>query len=70
IWLRDGTMRGFAAAVHGNPRYTKLDPYHGAALSLSEAYRRVAAVGAEPIAALDNVNSGNPEKPWQHGYTV
>ncbi|MET1128895.1 MAG: AIR synthase related protein, partial [Thermoproteota archaeon] len=70
IWLRDGTMRGFAAAVHGNPRYTKLDPYNGAALGLSEAYRRVAAVGAEPVAALDNVNSGNPEKPWQHGYTV
>ncbi|WP_460123481.1 phosphoribosylformylglycinamidine synthase subunit PurL [Stetteria hydrogenophila] len=69
-WLRDGTVRGFAAAVAGNPRYTRLDPFRGAALSLLEAYRRVAAVGAEPLAALDNVNSGNPEKPEQHGYTA
>ncbi|MET1102393.1 MAG: phosphoribosylformylglycinamidine synthase subunit PurL [Pyrodictiaceae archaeon] len=69
IWLRDGTMRGLAAAVYGNPRYTRLEPFRGAALSLGEAYRRVSAVGAEPLAALDNINSGNPEKPWQHSYT-
>ena len=69
-WLRDGTRRGFAAAVRGNPRYTRLDPFRGAALSLEEAYRRLAAVGAEPLAFLDNINSGNPEKPEQHGYTV
>ena len=70
MWLRDGTLRGFAAAVYGNPRYTRLDPFRGAALSLAEAYRRVASVGAEPLAVLDNVNSGNPEKPWQHAYTA
>lgn len=70
IWLRDGTLRGFAASVYGNPRFTRLDPKRGAALSLSTAYRRVAAVGAEPLAVFDAVNSGNPEKPWQHGYTV
>ena len=69
IWLRDGTLRGIAAAVRGNPRYTRLDPFRGAALSVCEAYRRVAAVGAEPLAILDNVNSGNPEKPEQHYYT-
>ncbi len=70
IWLRDGTKRGFSAAVRGNPRYTKLDPFTGAALSMAEAYRRVAVVGAVPLAALDNINSGNPEKPEQHYYTV
>ncbi len=70
VWLRDGTLRGFAAALHGNPRYTRLDPFRGAALSLAEAYRKVASVGAEPLAVLDNVNSGNPEKPWQHAYTA
>ena len=68
VWVRD--RRGLAAAVAGNPRYTRLSPRRGAALSLSEAYRRVAAVGGEPLAWLDNVNSGNPEKPEQHGYTV
>ncbi len=70
IWLRDGTSRGFAAALAGNPRYTRLDPFRGAALSALEAYRRLAAVGAEPLALLDNVNSGNPEKPRQYWYTV
>ncbi len=70
IWLRDGSRRGFAAALAGNPRYTRLDPFRGAALSLAEAYRKVAAAGAEPMAVLDNVNSGNPEKPEQHGYTA
>ncbi len=70
IWLRDGTLRGFAASARGNPRYTKLDPFYGAAISLVEAYRRVSAVGALPLAALDNINSGNPEKPHQHFYTV
>jgi len=69
-WLRDSTRRGYAAAVAGNPRYTRLDPWRGAALALEEAYRRVLAVGAEPLAFLDNINSGNPEKPEQHGYTV
>jgi len=70
VWLRDGTLRGFAAVVTGNPRYTRLDPFRGAALAVTEAYRRVAAVGAEPIAILDNINSGNPEKPRQHWYTA
>ncbi len=70
IWLRDGSKRGFAVSVRGNPRYVKLDPFTGAALSLGDAYRRVSAVGAAPLAALDNINSGNPEKPNQHYYTV
>ncbi len=70
LWLRDGSRRGVAAAVAGNPRYTRLSPRRGAALALLEAYRRVAAVGGEPLAWLDNVNSGSPEEPGQHGYTV
>lgn len=70
IWLMDNTKRGFAVAVRGNPGYTRLDPFVGATISFAEAYRRVASVGAEPLAALDNINSGNPEKPEQHYYTL
>jgi len=68
LWLRDGTSRGVVAALAGNPRYTRQDPFRGAALSLAEAYRHVAAVGGEPLAALDNINAGNPEKPRQFWY--
>lgn len=68
IWLRDGTQRGIVAAVAGNPRYTRLDPFRGAAHSLATAYRHVVAAGGEPLAALDNINAGNPEKPEQFWY--
>lgn len=68
LWLQDGTARGVVAALAGNPRYTRQDPFRGAALSLAEAYRSVAAVGGEPLAALDNINAGNPEKPRQFWY--
>ncbi len=64
LWLYElGDRRGVAVAAAGNPRYTRLDPYRGAALSLEEAYRNVVTVGGEPVAAVDNVNAGNPEKP-------
>jgi len=68
IWLRELGLRGVAVKVDGNPRYTKLDPYIGAALALEEAYRNVYVVGAEPLAAVDNVNAGNPEKPEQYWF--
>ncbi len=68
LWGYEWGHRGVAVAAAGNPRYTRLDPYRGAALALEEAYRNVVAVGAEPIAAVDNVNAGNPEKPEQYWF--
>jgi len=61
---------GFGIAVKGdsNPRYAWLDPFLGAANSLVKAFRNVAVVGAEPVAAVDSINVGSPEKPdryWQ-----
>ncbi|WP_435866480.1 phosphoribosylformylglycinamidine synthase subunit PurL [Streptosporangium sandarakinum] len=62
------TTRGIALATDGNGRYARLDPYAGAQLALSEAYRNVAVTGARPLAVTDCLNFGSPEDPevmWQ-----
>jgi len=59
---------GVALAVDCNARFALLDPYLGAQLALAEAYRNVAATGAEPVAITDCLNFGSPEDPevmWQ-----
>ena len=59
---------GVAVATDANGRYTKLDPYSGAQLALSEAYRNVAVSGASPLAVTNCLNFGSPEDPdvmWQ-----
>lgn len=58
-----GTQRAIAVALDGVGRYGRLDPRRGAALAVAEACRNVATVGARPIAAVDCLNFGNPEKP-------
>jgi phosphoribosylformylglycinamidine synthase II len=68
IRVDDSTNLGLALALDGNGRYTRLDPYFGAQLSLCEAYRNVAASGAVPLAITDCLNFGSPEDPevmWQ-----
>ncbi|MDO5736601.1 MAG: AIR synthase related protein, partial [Propionibacteriaceae bacterium] len=54
---------GIALALDANSRFTHLDPYKGAQLSLAEAYRNVAVTGAEPVAITDCLNFGSPEDP-------
>ncbi len=59
---------GVALATDCNGRFAKLDPYAGAQLALSEAYRNVAATGAAPLAVTNCLNFGSPEDPdvmWQ-----
>ena len=73
VRIDESTGRGVAIATDGNGRYTRLDPYAGAQLALSEAYRNVAAVGAEPIAVTNCLNFGSPEDPgvmWQFAEAV
>ncbi|WP_243669379.1 AIR synthase related protein [Vulcanisaeta sp. JCM 16161] len=65
----DGKL-GIAVKAEANPRYSFLDPFIGAANSLAKAYRNVVAVGAEPLAAVDSINVGNPEKPDRYWYFV
>ncbi len=64
---------GVALAIDGNGRYALLDPYAGAQLALSEAYRNVAATGARPLAVTNCMNFGSPEDPavmWQFAAAV
>jgi phosphoribosylformylglycinamidine synthase II len=64
---------GVALATDANGRYSYLDPYLGAQLALSEAYRNVAATGADPRAVSDCLNFGSPEDPevmWQFAEAV
>lgn len=52
-----------AMALDGNGRYTYLDPREGAKLMVAECCRNLSCVGAEPAAATNNLNFGNPERP-------
>ncbi|HEX6920398.1 MAG TPA: phosphoribosylformylglycinamidine synthase subunit PurL [Actinomycetes bacterium] len=73
IRVDEETGLGVALATDANGRYTKLDPYAGAQLALSEAYRNVAVSGARPLAVTDCLNFGSPEDPdvmWQFAEAV
>jgi len=63
--LLDGSARGLAVKGDANPRYTSINPFRGAANSVAECFRNLVAVGSEPLAIVDELNAGNPEKP-QH----
>jgi len=68
IRIDEETGLGVALSTDCNSRFTYLDPYQGAQLSLAEAYRNVAITGAEPVAITDCLNFGSPEDPevmWQ-----
>ena len=52
-----------AISLDGNGRYCSLDPREGAKLAVAECCRNLAVVGADPIAATNCLNFGNPEKP-------
>jgi phosphoribosylformylglycinamidine synthase subunit PurL len=55
--------RFLAIKGDGNSRQASLDPYEGAAGCVAEACRNVIAVGAEPIALVDHLQSGDPSDP-------
>ncbi len=52
------------------PRYVEADPYEGGKQAVAECYRNLIATGSEPLAATDNLNFGNPEKPEIMGQFV
>jgi phosphoribosylformylglycinamidine synthase subunit PurL len=68
-----GTDKALAVSTDGNGRLCYLDPHRGAARLVYEAALNVAVTGARPLAVVDNLNFGNPEKPevmWQFRETV
>ncbi|MGR6469254.1 phosphoribosylformylglycinamidine synthase subunit PurL [Rhizobium sp. PAMB 3182] len=52
------------------PRYVEANPYEGGKQAVAECWRNITATGAEPLAATDNLNFGNPEKPEIMGQLV
>jgi len=53
-----------------NPRYCQADPYEGGKQAVAECWRNITATGALPLAATDNLNFGNPERPEIMGQLV
>ena len=65
-----GTDKALAMTADVTPRYCFADPVEGGRQAVAEAYRNLCAVGARPLAATDNLNFGNPEKPEIMGQLV
>jgi phosphoribosylformylglycinamidine synthase len=57
------TGTSVAMSLDGNARYCSLSPREGARLIVAECCRNLSAVGALPVAATNNLNFGNPERP-------
>ncbi len=65
-----GTGKAVAFTSDVTPRYVKASPLEGGRQAVAEAWRNLVAVGARPLAATDNLNFGNPEKPEIMGQLV
>jgi len=65
-----GTAKALAFTSDVTPRYVKANPVEGGKQAVAEAWRNLVAVGARPLAATDNLNFGNPEKPEIMGQLV
>jgi phosphoribosylformylglycinamidine synthase subunit PurL len=57
------TGTSIAMALDGNGRYCYLSPREGARLAVAESCRNLSVVGAQPVAATNCLNFGNPERP-------
>lgn len=62
--------KGLAFTSDVNPRYCEADPFEGGKQAVAECWRNLTATGAEPLAATDNLNFGNPERPEIMGQMV
>ncbi len=70
--LRD-RADGLAATLDGNSRYVALNPREGAALTVAEAARNLACVGARPLAVTDCLNFSDPGRPevfWEFSGSI
>ena len=67
------TKRALALSTDCNGRWCSLSPRIGAMHAVAEAARNVACTGAQPVAATNCLNFGNPEKPevmWQFSEAI
>jgi len=68
-----GTRKALALSTDGKARFCRLDPRTGGRLVVLEAARNVAGSGARPLALVNCLNFGNPERPevmWQFAEVV
>ncbi|HUI48611.1 MAG TPA: phosphoribosylformylglycinamidine synthase subunit PurL [Acidimicrobiia bacterium] len=68
-----GTTKAIAMSTDGKARFCRLDPRTGARLAVLEAARNVACSGARPLALVNCLNFGNPERAevmWQFSEVV
>ena len=70
IRVEGHAAKGLAFSLDVTPRYCEADPFEGGKQAIAECWRNLTAVGAEPLAATDNLNFGNPEKPEIMGQFV
>ncbi|MCC6306766.1 MAG: phosphoribosylformylglycinamidine synthase subunit PurL [Rhodobacteraceae bacterium] len=66
----DGSRKALAFTADVTPRYVAADPLEGGRQAVAEAWRNLVAAGATPLAATDNLNFGNPERPEIMGQLV
>jgi phosphoribosylformylglycinamidine synthase II len=64
--IREGET-GLAISAGADPNWTAAAPYEGARATALENATNLAAKGATPLAAVDCLNGGNPEKPAVYG---
>ncbi|MFP9137931.1 phosphoribosylformylglycinamidine synthase subunit PurL [Devosia sp. XGJD_8] len=70
IRVEGHATKGLAFSSDVTPRYCEADPYEGGKQAVAECWRNLTATGAEPLAATDNLNFGNPERPEIMGQLV
>lgn len=64
------STKALAFSSDVTPRYVEADPFEGGKQAVAECWRNITATGAEPLAATDNLNFGNPERPEIMGQLV
>ena len=62
-----GAGVGLALSAGAEPNWTAANPHEGARAVALENATNLAAKGATPLAAVDCLNGGNPEKPGVYG---
>ncbi|WP_455482586.1 phosphoribosylformylglycinamidine synthase subunit PurL [Bartonella sp. B35(2025)] len=70
IRISNNCKRALAFSSDVTPRYCEADPYEGGKQAVAECWRNISTTGATPLAATDNLNFGNPEKPDIMGQLV
>ncbi len=65
-----GKKQAIALTIDANPSWGRANPKAAAILTVAEAFRNLATVGAEPLGITNCLNFGNPEKPEIMGQFV